>query len=81
MALVNLGVYNLLASRLLSWLQDHQCVRRSQISRTPSSHACMWGAGAGDQREGQQGRYRHGRDGQNRGCNAPGAGTWDYGPV
>ena len=54
--------------------KHHQCVRCWQISITPSSHASMGGTGVGDQRDGQQGRYRHGRDGQSGGCNTPGAG-------
>ena len=54
--------------------KHHQCVRCWQISLTPSPQASMGGTGVGDQRDGQQGRDRHGRDGQSRGCNAPGAG-------
>ena len=34
----------------------------------------MGGTCVGNQRDGQQGRDRHGRGEQSRGCNAPGAG-------
>ena len=54
--------------------KHHQCVRCWQISLTPSPQGSMGGTGVGDQRDGQQGRDRHGSDGQSRGCNAPGAG-------
>ena len=40
----------------------------------------MGGTGVGDQRDGQQGRYRHGRDGQSRGLNALGAGDMGLRP-
>ena len=58
-----------------------QCGRGWQVYLTPSSQASMWGTGFGDQREGQQGRYRHGRDGQSRGLNALGAGDMGLRPV
>ena len=68
------------ASRLLSWLQASPVRALLANFSTPSSQASMGETGVGDRRDGQQGRYRHGRDGQSRGCNAPGTGDMGLRP-